>query len=156
MKNKKYKVIALAVISLVLAKTTDIGSKEPAEPTPITFISCIDRDPVVRAIAWIESNFDPHALGTSEDVGILQITPVMLDDVNRIVKTKGGSSQFSLEDRLCPEKSCAMFYIYNAYYGHVELEQIARGWNAGPRYFNKGSLTDAYVEKFYKAYKNVL
>ena len=74
-------------------------------------------------------------------VGILQITPIMVRDVNRIL----GKRKYKLSDRLFPDKSWDMAHVYFTHYGkHWTTESAARHWNAGP---NNTHGTDDYWEK---------
>ena len=70
--------------------------------------------------------------GGSGDANILQITPIMVDECNRIA----GRERFVLDDRLSVEKSEEMFWVYSDYWAarthDYTLEGIARRWNGGP------------------------
>lgn len=72
----------------------------------------VDWNALYEAICWKESRNQPTAVGKTQDLGILQITPVYVRDVNRII----GEEKYTLEDRLCPEKSREMFEIYQRNY----------------------------------------
>lgn len=63
------------------------------------------------AIIDVESSSNPNAIGKRDDVGILQITPIYVDEVNRIQSR----IRFTLEDRFDIEKSLDMFGIMNYY-----------------------------------------
>lgn len=68
-------------------------------------------------------------------VGILQIHPVMVEDVNRI-----SGLRFTLEDRRDVAKSEQMFWIYADHYSKgASREVIARRWNGGPTGHRKAS-----------------
>lgn len=84
----------------------------------------------VLAAALVESGGDPCAIGDGgKAVGILQIHPIMVADVNRIV----GGPLYSLADRRDVLKSVEMFVIYCLHYWpNGGPEQWARGWNGGP------------------------
>ena len=60
------------------------------------------------ALILTESQMDSLAVGKANDLGILQITPIFVDEVNRLV----GKDQFSHQDALSPEKSLQMLAIY--------------------------------------------
>ena len=51
---------------------------------------------------------DSLAVGKDNDLGILQITPIFVDEVNRLV----GKDIFTHQDALSPEKSLQMLAIY--------------------------------------------
>lgn len=82
------------------------------------------------AVALVESGGDPCAIGDGgRAVGILQIHPIMVEDVNRIV----GQQRYSLADRRDVRKSVEMFVVYCLHYWpNGGPEQWARGWNGGP------------------------
>ena len=82
-----------------------------------------------KAICKIESSNNPKAIN-SNAVGIAQITPVCLQDCNRII----GYQKFSLQDRFNVEKSHQMFLIYVHHYASKPLRarQAALIWRYGP------------------------
>lgn len=70
----------------------------------------------IEALCWIESEDNPKAVGNNNDVGVLQITPVLLEEVNRLLSVSGSSKSYTLEDRYDRGKSIEMFnIIQNAY-----------------------------------------
>lgn len=83
------------------------------------------------AVAMVESGGDPCAIGDGgRAVGILQIHPIMVADVNRIV---GQQQRYTLADRRDVRKSVEMFVVYCLHYWpEGGPEQWARGWNGGP------------------------
>lgn len=84
----------------------------------------------VLAVALVESGGDPCAIGDGgQAVGILQIHPIMVADVNRII----GERRYTLADRRDVRKSVEMFVLYVLHYWpDGGPEQWARGWNGGP------------------------
>ncbi len=86
---------------------------------------------ILPAIEHVESSGRADAVGDGgKAVGILQIHPVMVEDCNRIV----GEDRWTLEDRLCPDESRAMFRVYSNHYSkNASDEVIAKRWNGGPR-----------------------
>jgi hypothetical protein len=80
-----------------------------------------------RIICMVESGGNALAVHKSGlDVGIAQIRPILVKDVNRIARTN-----YSLSDRFCHEKSFEMFRIYCEYYGANTLEERAILWHIG-------------------------
>lgn len=65
-----------------------------------------------QALIWVESKGDSKAVGSKDDVGVLQITPILVEDCNRILKCE----TFTLEDRLDSLKSVEMFNIIQDHY----------------------------------------
>ncbi len=96
-------------------------------------------DCLVEAIIQVESKGDSTAVGDrGQAVGVLQIWPIMVREVNRITHMKGGDSTiYYYEDRFSVEKSIEMFHIWRGYYHkNSSWEKIARCWNGGPRGHN--------------------
>lgn len=61
----------------------------------------------IDALAWVESGWNTKALGTKQDVGYLQLTPIMVEHANEIL----GTEYFTLDDRYFKEKSIEMFNV---------------------------------------------
>ncbi len=99
---------------------------------------------VLPAIEMVESSGRANAVGDGgKAVGILQIRPVMVEDVNRIL----GEDRYTLADRLDPAKSREMFRVYSDHYAKCgDAEKVARNWNGGPRGHRKAA-TLAYWRK---------
>ena len=94
------------------------------------------------AIAYVESELNPTAYLKREDaVGILQIRPIMVKDVNRILKLNGDTNRFNMKDRWDISKSIDIFNIYTNFYSKSlsNVENIARRWNGGPTGHHKSS-----------------
>lgn len=101
-----------------------------------------DINRLIDAMCIVESGGMAHAVGDSGSaVGILQIHPVVVRDVNRIL----GREAFLLRDRLDPAKSRMMCWVYLSHYGG-SIEQMARKWNGGPNGHKKPA-TLAYWRK---------
>lgn len=102
---------------------------------------------IMNAIIIVESQGDPNAYHKGEDaVGLLQIRKCMVDDVNRILKRKGSIFKYTYLDRWDKQKSFEMFNIFCEYYNFDSAEEMARGWNGGPRGITKPS-TEVYWSK---------
>lgn len=108
---------------------------------PCPAITPADLDRLVPALMQVESGGEYRAIGDGgKAVGVLQIWPIMVQDVNRIAGT-----HYTLADRLNPVKSVEMARIYFLHYGKSwTVEQAVRHWNAGPvgtvgtdKYWNK-------------------
>ena len=101
----------------------------------------IMKDVLYSSIVWVESKGNANAKSKDGSVGIIQIKPVMVKEVNRICKIKGIDKKFTLADRKNPNKSEEMFWIYQEFYNpdikrdslsKEDLELMARKWNGGP------------------------
>lgn len=69
-------------------------------------------DIFIQALIQVESEGKADAVGKANDVGILQITPIYVKDVNRIL----GEEKYDLGCRTDTEKSLEMFEILQGHY----------------------------------------
>lgn len=104
---------------------------------------CIDsRDELIAAIIHVESTGNSDAVGDTHldvpSIGCMQIRPIMVREVNRILKKSGSEKRFKLKDRKDRDKSIEMFNIWaDAYHGDSSFEKMARNWNGGPKGYKK-------------------
>ena len=141
-----------------------IESVEPLEPTKIevklvepTFVKptyTLDVEPLIQAMIMVESEGNDSAYQKGEKAaGCLQIRPIMVREVNRILDIQKSELEYTLEDRWSREKSIEMFHIVNGYHNkNSTYEEIARAWNGGPNWFKKG-LTKRYWKRVQKQLK---
>lgn len=88
----------------------------------------LDWETFTKALIWVESRGDSKAVGSKDDVGVLQITPILVEDCNRILKNEG----FTLEDRLDSLKSVEMFNIIQDHYNpQHDYHWALKLWNSG-------------------------
>lgn len=116
------------------------------------------KEVLISSIMWVESTNNPNARSKDGSVGIVQIKPVMVSEVNRICRIKGIDKSFTLSDRLNVKKSKEMFWIYQDFYNpevkwdnltKEDLEVMARKWNGGPN-GHKKTATKKYWRKVAK------
>ncbi len=93
-----------------------------------------DLHQLVKAIRQVESSGNDQAVGDGgKAVGALQIHPIMVAEVNRIL----GEQLYTLDDRKDAGKSIEMFMVFSKYYAKHwndwSAEGIARRWNGGAR-----------------------
>ena len=154
------KVIILSVIPAL----TSINPVEPIEvcyeETTIQLeskdiqMALSERD-LVSALILVESRGNDSAIGDrhivgGEAVGALQIRPIMVREVNRILKIQKSDKRFKLKDRFDRDKTLEMFYIWkNFHHKDSDFEKIARNWNGGPSGYKKGR-TEKYWVKVQK------
>jgi len=124
------------------------------EPTFVKPIYTLDVEPLIQAMIMVESEGNDSAYHKGEKaVGCLQIRPIMVREVNRILKIQKSDLEYTLEDRWSREKSIEMFHIVNGYHNkNANYEEIARAWNGGPNWFKK-SLTKRYWKRVQKQLK---
>ena len=94
---------------------------------------------LLSALIQIESNGNDQARGRHGELGALQIRPILVRDVNRIMGTHYTHAQVT-------NRATATF-IANAYLSHygrnLSDESLARLWQGGPKALRKPS-TRAY------------
>lgn len=107
----------------------------------------------IEAVIYIESRGDSLAYNTKEKaVGVLQIRPIMLREVNRVLRKNNVPGKYVLQDRYSQEKSIEMFNIMAEQVNQDELSQmqffeiVARRWNGGRR-GDKKKATIKYWER---------
>lgn len=71
-----------------------------------------DWEVMVLALIQVESGGDSLAVGSTNDLGSLQLTPIYVEDVNRILNEE----RYTLDDRRSEKKSIEMFEIYQNHY----------------------------------------
>ena len=98
-----YTIAILALGFIIGAKAYKVDSPK-VEPLP----TLSEWETTQLALILTESQMDSLAVGKANDLGILQITPIFVDEVNRLV----GKDQFTHQDALSPEKSLQMLAIY--------------------------------------------
>jgi hypothetical protein len=133
-------VFNVVMISFMFALVESLENDKPTAQGFATQLEQIEYneidsiDVLVHAMIQVESKGDDSAYCKREKaVGCLQIRPIMLREVNRVLSMSGSSIRYSSDDRWSREKSIEMFMvIYNRYHLEHSLERIARCWNGGP------------------------
>ena len=98
--------IAIFAIGFILGAQATKINYAPAQTSVSTTLS--EWETTQLALILTESQMDSLAVGKDNDLGILQITPIFVDEVNRLV----GKDLFTHQDALSPEKSLQMLAIY--------------------------------------------
>ena len=110
-----------------------------------------DWNPVMEAIIQVESEGNPRAK-SGNSVGVMQITPILVAECNKILKRKNSKKRYKLSDRYCISKSKEMFLLMQSVYNPLNsIEQAIRAWNGGNHYSVKR--TQRYFEKVMKLLK---
>ena len=142
-KWKRVSTVAFITVSFVIVAMTPFKKGE------------ILKDVLYSSIVWVESKGDANAKSRDGSVGIIQIKPVMVKEVNRICKIQGLDKKFTLADRKNPAKSAEMFWIYQEFYNpdlnldslsKEDMAVLARKWNGGPN-GHKKKATKKYWRK---------
>lgn len=153
---KKYlaSFLFLAPVLLSLSSNNQIKKiEEPISiaPKPVEIVitpECM----LIEALIEVESLGNDSAIGDrhlvgEEAVGALQIRPIMMREVNRILKLKGSKVRYKRKDRFSRDKSIEMFLIWKEFHHKdSDFEKIARNWNGGPNGYKK-SRTEQYWAK---------
>ena len=118
------------------------------KPDLVEVKSVVDLAPLIEAMIWVESRDNDSAYNKREDaVGCLQIRPIMLRECNRILELQNVEKRYTLQDRWSRTKSVQIFYVVNNYHHeNATYEEIARAWNGGPNWAQKGG-TKRYWNK---------
>jgi len=123
------------------------------EPKDVSVV--IPERDLVSALILVESRGNDSAIGDrhivgGEAVGALQIRPIMVREVNRILKIQKSDKRYTLKDRYDRQKTIEMFYVWkNFHHKDSDFETIARNWNGGPKGY-KNSRTLKYWDKVQK------
>jgi len=96
---------------------------------------------IITALIAVESRGQVMAFNQAEDAaGILQIRPIMVKEVNRLLVMRGATPVFKNSDRWCPGKSrrmCTIFLMHqrdrylDKFDKEPTLTQLAVSWNTG-------------------------
>lgn len=114
---------------------------------------------LVEALIQVESRGNDSCIGDRHliipSVGCLQIRPIMVKEVNRILTILGDDKRYKNKDRYSRVKSIEMFYIWKNYHHKDDSDEvIARSWNGGGKGpYRKSTLR--YWKKVQKALKKI-
>lgn len=112
----------------------------------------IEEEDLVSALIYVESRGNDSAIGDrhlvgEEAVGALQIRPIMVREVNRILRIQKSDKRFALKDRYDRDKTIEMFLIWKDFHhSDSDYETIARNWNGGPKGY-RNPRTEKYWNK---------
>jgi hypothetical protein len=111
-------------------------------------VDSIEYTPLIRAIIFVESSGRDSVINhRTNAVGCMQIRPIMVKEVNRILNKRSIKDSFNLEDRFSRAKSIEMFNIWKSYWHPGDpYEVVSRCWNGGVR-GNKKKSTERYWKK---------
>jgi len=152
--------ISLLGVSYVTEEKTELCLPDEIEEIQIKTIDKeIHSNRLIEALIQVESNGKEDCIGDKHliipSVGVLQIRPIMVREVNRILKRLGEDKRYKNKDRYSREKSVEMFTIWRDYHHQNDSDEvIARCWNGGPKGY-KRKATLYYWEKVQKALKKI-
>ena len=134
---KKFaKIVLLSMMMMIFMPSVTFAGDEKSD---------YDWTPVIDAIIQVESKGDPNAR-SGIYCGVLQISPVLVQECNNILKRRGSSKRFSLNDRFNVQKSKEKFVVIQSYYNpNNNVERAIRMWQGGCNY--KVRSTQRYYQK---------
>lgn len=104
------------------------------------------------AIAMTESEFNPNAVGKTNDYGIYQITPIYVKEVNRLL----GSQVYTHNQAFDIEKSVEMFNIMQSFKNpNQDIETAIYFHNKAP-WYKKKVLRNYETVKRYETLRSIL
>lgn len=128
---------------------TSYGTKkETAKIEKKEETSRMNWEPVMEAIIQVESEGD-HMAKSGNQVGAMQIKPILVEECNRILELQKSKKRFALKDRYNVRKSKEMFLVIQSFYNKDnDVEYAIRSWNGGHNYSHRA--TQRYYEKVKK------
>jgi hypothetical protein len=137
--NHFIKKACLSLMALIIAMSASAGGNKS------TKASGFDWNPVMDAIIQVESEGNPNAV-SGNSVGVMQITPILVQDCNDILKKQKSKKRYTMADRYNVSKSKEMFLIIQKYYNpENNVEKAIRLWNGGIKYSIRA--TNRYYKK---------
>ncbi len=114
---------------------------------------------LIEALIQVESGGKEDCVGDKHliipSIGVLQIRPIMVREINRILKIQGKDKRYKNKDRYSRVKSIEMFIIWRDYHHKDDSDEvISRCWNGGPKGY-KRKKTLHYWNKVQKALKKI-
>lgn len=132
-------------VYLVFLTTTSVSTLS-AKKT-----EAFDWEPVMQAIIQVESSGNSRAV-SGVSCGAMQITPVLVQECNNILKQRGSKKRYTLQDRFSVQKSKEMFLLMQSQFNPTNnVEKAIRAWNGGNHY--KVKSTNRYYRKVLAAMK---
>ena len=128
MKKNDIIVIATAiVVSAIIVASAFIPERCDSPPPTMPLSDTVDYWAIwTEALIEVESGGDNYAVGRTNDWGCLQITPILVREVNRIQSER----KFSINDAKDRNKSIEMYNIIQAYYNPGHDRHLAlKIWN---------------------------
>lgn len=124
-------ILAVFMLTNVPVKSTRIMPEFEIKVPEAIYYTVTPQD-MLQAMIWVESGNkgkDAYNPNEPQAAGKLQIWPIMVKEVNRIL----GYNKYTLQDRLDDKKAEEMFWVYQKYYNpDLDLDKMARIWCGGP------------------------
>lgn len=138
------KIVLVFSVFLAIAMSGFAGGNKNAEQV-------YDWNSVMEAIIHVESRGNAKAVN-GKYCGAMQIGPALVQECNKILKSRNINKRYTLKDRFSIEKSKEMFLLFQSRYNPTNnVEKAIRSWNGGIHY--KQSSTNGYYRKVLAAMK---
>ena len=138
----------MSLMALLLMSTSVMASGNAKKSTKT---SGFNWNPVMDAIIQVESEGNARAV-SGNSVGVMQITPILVQDCNDILKKRKSKKRFSLADRYDEAKSKEMFLLIQSHYNPLNsIEKAIRSRNGGVNYSVRA--TNRYYKKVMRIMK---
>jgi len=138
-----FKFVCLTLFVCAFAPQSVLAGNKGAKKS-----SQMNWNPVIEAIIQVESEGNRFAKSGNQ-VGAMQITPVLVRECNRILEIRDSKKRYSLADRFSIAKSKEMFLLIQSFHNaENNVEFAIRSWNGGVNYSKKA--TQRYYEKVKK------
>lgn len=145
--NRLVKLLCLSFSILTMMPLSAGAANDEEEESSEQF----DWSPVIEAIILVESEGNPNAVSGNQ-VGAMQITPILVRECNNILRSRGSNQQYTLADRYDVGKSREMFLLIQSKHNpQNNVERAIRSWNGGPKYSVRA--TDGYYRKVLRRMK---
>ena len=143
--NKIAKTLIITTVSIILGT--------PLLQAKNNEVKDFDWSPLMDAITQVESEGNENAVN-GPSCGPMQITPILVQDCNDILKSRGDDKRFTQKDRFSTRKSREMFRLIQSRYNPTNnIERAIRLWNGGVHYTRKS--TQKYYQKVMKEYRKM-
>lgn len=137
--------MSLMAFLLLSAPASAAGKTESVQSSSFSW------DRVIDAIIQVESKGNPKAV-SGNSVGIMQITPIAVQDCNLILEQRKSKKRYTLNDRYDVAKSKEMFLLIQSRYNPTnDIEKGIRIWNGGCNYSVRA--TNGYYQKVMREMK---
>ena len=149
--RKRTIIVLLSMFVVVGNPHSALFAEETYKEETVENKTDFDWNPIIDAIIQVESEGNTRAVN-GNNVGAMQITPILVSDCNRILEMGKSQKRFKLSDRYNVEKSKEMFLLIQSVYNPTnDIEKAIRTWNGGVNF--KERSTQRYYEKVMQAMK---
>ncbi len=151
----KWHIVAFAIGFISVQVFVQVAKKHAYIEPPIIATSVIKSNPqpndwelFKQALIEVESGGESSAVGSKNDLGVLQITPIYVEEVNRLT----GWNRYAHSDALDPQKSLEMFEVMQGKYNPIRSLKKALILH-NPNAMNKHTMSYYEYKVMYNFYK---